>query len=140
MWITLPRYLSVIAKRYSQPQGFLTRPPPCPPPEGEGPSCDKLAQPELLFERCQQLIDPLLRGRLAVDPDQRFGPGEADQHPAAVLQVVLEAVVVARTRHSRARELGGRLLLDPAVDLGAACCVLLPLQMQVMARIEVRPD
>src|SRR5712691_12825060 len=63
--ITLPRYLSVTAKRFSQPQGFLT-------------ISDKLAQPELLFQRRQQLLDPLLRRRLAVDADQRFGAGKAD--------------------------------------------------------------
>src|SRR4030081_319622 len=104
MWITLPRYLSVIAKRFSQPQGFLT-------------ISDKLAQPELLFERCQQLIDPLLRGRLAVDPDQRFGPGEADQHPAAVLQVVLEAVIGAQWRPSPAPD---RATRAPAISVGGS--------------------
>src|SRR5436309_9933718 len=69
MWITLPRYFSVIAKRFSQPQGFSTR-------------SDKLAEPELFFQRGEQLLDPLLGGRLAVDANQRFGAAETDQHPA----------------------------------------------------------
>src|SRR6202011_6147504 len=132
MWITLPRYLSVIAKRFSQPQGFLTMPPPCPPPEGEGERSDKLAQPELLFERREELLDPLLRWRLAVDPDQRLGAGKPDQHPAAVLEVVLEAVVGARAHHPATGNLGGRLLLEPAVELDAPRRVLLPVEVQVM--------
>src|SRR5437879_746700 len=75
MWITLPRYLSVTAKRFSQPQGFLT-------------ISDKLAQPQPFLERGQQLVDALPRAGLAVDADERLGSGEADQHPAPVVEVV----------------------------------------------------
>src|SRR5437870_13632836 len=75
MWITLPRYLSVMAKRFSQPQGFLTTPPPCPPPEGEGGALDKLARSQTFFERGQQLVDALHGAGLAIDPDQRLAAG-----------------------------------------------------------------
>src|SRR5205807_10464422 len=95
-----------MAKRFSQPQGFLT-------------ISDKLAQSELFFERRQQLIDLLLRGALAVDADQGFGTGEANQDPAAVLEVVLEAVVRPRAHHATTGNLGGRILLQPAVQFGA---------------------
>src|SRR5207249_2036281 len=116
MWITLPRYFSVIAKRFSQPQGFLTR-------------SDKLAEPELFFQRGEQLLDPLLGGRLAVDANQRFGAAETDQDPAAILQVVLEAIVRAGAHNAAAGNVGGRRLFQPAVELGATGRVLLPLEV-----------
>src|ERR1700737_1119569 len=126
MWITLPRYLSVTAKRFSQPQGFLT-------------ISDKLAQSQPFFERGQQLFDPLLRASLAVYPNQRLRAGKAHQHPAAVLQVVLEAVIGPRAHHAPARDLRRRLLLQPAIELRAPRRVLLAVQVQVMTRVEMRP-
>src|SRR2546423_12877851 len=103
MWITLPRYLSVMAKRFSQPQGFLT-------------ISDKLAQSQTFFERGQQLIDALLGARLAIDPDQRLGAGEADQHPAAVLVAVLEAVIRPRPRPAGVGARGRRVPPHPPVE------------------------
>src|SRR2546422_2308206 len=127
MWITLPRYFSVIANRFSQPQGFLT-------------SSDKLAQPELLFERAEQLLDPFFRRRLAIDPDQRLGPTETDQHPAAILQVVLEAIVGSGPHDTAAGNLGRWLLVQPAVELRAAGRVLLPLEGGIVPGVEGRPN
>src|SRR6267143_5905014 len=112
MWITLPRYLSVMAKRFSQPQGFFM-------------ISDKLAQSQPSFERGQQLVDALLRAGLAIDPDQRLGAGEPNQHPAAVLQVVLEAVIGPRPRHTSTGDLGRRLLVEPRVEFGPAGRILL---------------
>src|SRR5438876_10491909 len=107
MWITLPRYFSVIAKRFSQPQGFLTR-------------SDKLAQPELFFQRGEQLLDPLLGGRLAIDANQRLGTAESDQHPAAVLQVVLESIIGTVAQHPAAGNLAGWLLFQPDIVIGGS--------------------
>ena len=45
--------------------------------------------PGRVFSR-QQLIDLLLRGALAVDADQGFGTGEANQDPAAVQFVAMQ--------------------------------------------------
>src|SRR5256885_14629266 len=120
MWITLPRYLSVMAKRFSQPQGFLT-------------ISDKLAQSQPFFERRQQLVDALLGPRLAIDPDQRLGAGESNQHPAAVLEVVLEAVIGPRPRHAGAGDLGRRLLVEPRIEVGPAGRVLLTGELRVPA-------
>src|SRR5438128_11871562 len=127
MWITLPRYFSVIAKRFSQPQGFLTR-------------SDKLAEPELLFQSGEQLLDPLLRGRLAIDANQRLGAAESDQHPAAVLQVVLESIIGTGAHHPAAGNLAGWLLFQPAIELGATSRVLLPVEVKVVPGIKVWTD
>src|SRR5438094_3985475 len=140
MWMPLPRYFSVTAKRFSQPQGFLTVPPPCRAPEGEGDGSDKLAEPELLFEGGEQLLDPLRRGRFAINANQRFGAAEADQDPAAILQVVLEAIVGAGAHNAAAGDVGRRLLFQPAVELGSTGRVLLPLEVKVVPRIEVWTD
>src|SRR5436309_4015656 len=139
MWITLPRYFSVTAKRFSQPQGFWTVPPPCRAPEGRDGS-DKLAEPELLFQGGEQLLDPLRRGRFAINANQRLGAAEADQDPAAVLQVVLEAIVGAGAHNAAAGNVGRRLLFQPAVELGSTGRVLLPLEVKVVPRIEVWTD
>src|SRR5438876_8730981 len=127
MWITLPRYFSVIAKRFSQPQGFLTR-------------SDKLAEPELLFQSGEQLLDPLLRGRLAIDANQRLGAAESDQHPAAVLQVILESIIGTGAHHPSAGNVVGWLLFQPAIELGATGRVLLPLEMEIVPGIKVWTD
>src|SRR5207302_9108390 len=101
---------------------------------------DKLPDSQPLLQRGQQLLDAFAAGSLAVDADQRLRSREAHQHPAAVLQVELESVVAAGAYHRLAGHLLRQLALQPAVELGTPPRVLLPLEVNVVAGVEVRAD
>src|SRR2546425_3814516 len=131
-WITLPTYRSVMANRCSQPQGLATL-------EPSAGRSGNLAYSEAILERGQQAVDSLPAGRFTVDPDQRLGSAEPDQHPAAVGEVILEAVVGAATLDALAGQLLGRGLLQVRVDCRPAGPVLLALEMDVVAGVGMRP-
>src|SRR5207245_3193619 len=131
-WITLPRYRSVMANRCSQPQGLATL-------EPSAGWSGNLAHSEAVLERGQQLVDSLAAGRFTVDADQRLGPAESGQHPAAVGEVILESVVGAAALDALTGQLPRRVLLQIGRDGSPAIRVLLALEVDVVAGLGMWP-
>src|SRR4030081_2705494 len=92
---TLPAYRSVMAQRSSKPHGFSTRAVSTRPNSGGG----MLSDSDDVLERAKPCFDGLAVRGLGVNPDQRLCPARPQQHPAAVLEVELEAVIGADSLH-----------------------------------------
>src|SRR6266571_5584028 len=137
----LPMYRSVIAHRISYPQGFSTRVSSARYTAGmSGMDRGFAFQPDYLLDRLKPRLDCSRIRCLGVDPHKRLGAAGSEQHPAAILEVELEAVVRAHARDFDARDLLRLVVRQLLGDAFAVSVVRLALQVDVMARVCVGPD
>src|ERR1700674_4038059 len=99
-----------------------------------------LPYPDYLLQRRQPRFDGRAVDRLCVNPDQRLGAARPQQHPAAVLEVELEAVVGANALDAHAGDLLRFVLLERLENPLAVRVIRLADKVDVMPRVSVGSD